>query len=92
MVVKKEHFPKAKQLFKGTGVQLTEEGQKEYTLKEGQRYLGSLIGTQRFQKKYVSDEIVKWIAELEELSEIAKTEPQIEYRAYIFGLSKRWIL
>ena len=88
LVVKKEHFPKATELSKGTGVQLKKR-LKRYILKEGQRYLGSLIGTQRFQKKYISDKIIKWIAELEELSEIAKTEPQIEYCAYTFGLSKR---
>ena len=28
LVVKKEHFPKVKELFKGTGVQLTEEGKR----------------------------------------------------------------
>ena len=82
LIVKPQYLEAAKQVFKDSGVQITSEGQ---------RYLGAAIGTSEYKEKYVSDKVSIWQSELEELSEIAKSEPQLAYAAYIFGLSKRWL-
>eukprot|EP00116_Pleurobrachia_bachei_P009019 sb/3469281/ len=57
---------------------------------EGQRYLGSYIGTKEGQDKFVKKEVEKWAAEITSLAEIANSEPQLAYTAYTVGVSKRW--
>ena len=41
-------------------------------------------------KKFVEDQISDWTKDIEALAEIAKSDPQIAYSAYVFGTSKRW--
>jgi len=65
LVVKQEHLDKARELFDGTGIQITQEGTGDKS--GGQRYLGAAIGTQSFIKQYVQDKVAKWVTELEEL-------------------------
>ena len=91
--MKPEHVVKAKAVFPNTGVQITEEGvtDTDETSREGQRYLGSALGTPTFIKNYAAKKIDTWVSELEGLCEIAKTEPQLAYAAYTFGLCKRWM-
>ena len=57
---------------------------------EGQRYLGSFIGTEAGKKNFVELKVDSWMKEVEELSLMAKRMPQLVYSGYIFGLSKRW--
>ena len=57
---------------------------------EGQRYLGSYIGTKEGQDKFVKKEVDKWAEEITSLAEIANSEPQLAYTAYTMGVSKRW--
>ena len=52
-------------------------------------YLGAAIGSVQFKETYVKEK--EWVKELNELSVLAKTEPQLAYAAYIFGLSERWM-
>ena len=82
LVVKPQHEAEAIKIFKGTGVQITTEGQS---------YLGAAIGSTSFKNEYVSTKVQQWVSELEKLAEIAKMEPQLAYAAYTFGLSKRWM-
>ena len=82
LVVKPQHEKEAQMIFKGTGIKITTEGQ---------RYLGSAVGSASFKNNYVSTKVDQWISELEKLTEIAKSEPQLAYIAYTFGLSKRWM-
>ena len=82
LVVKPEHLKEAQKVFQNTGVQITSEGQ---------RYLGAAIGSKEFKEKYVSEKIKEWVSELEHLNDIARSEPQLAYAAYTFGLSKRWL-
>ena len=91
LVVKPEYLQDAKDIFHGTNIRITEEGPEDDDPKSGQRYLGSALGTEAFQKQYVNDKVTMWINELEVLCDIAKIEPQLAYAAYTFGLSKRWI-
>ena len=81
LIVKPEHYPKAKEKFQNTQVKIT---------KEGDRYLGSVIGTTEYLKKYVSDRVVEWVAEIERLAEIAKTQPHAAYTAFTFSMKHKW--
>ena len=56
----------------------------------GRRYLGSYIGTEEGKDDFINEKVVQWIKEIDEISEIAKREPQLAYSAYIFGICKRW--
>ena len=53
-------------------------------------YLGSYIGTEEGKTQFVEEKIEEWITDIQDLSEIAKREPQLAYSAYVYGLSKRW--
>ena len=71
----------AKQLFKGTGITITSEGE---------RHLGAVIGTEDFHESYVMDKVSRWVKDIEELSEIGKDDPQSAYAAYTKALCHRW--
>eukprot|EP00116_Pleurobrachia_bachei_P012166 sb/3472428/ len=76
LIVKKEHLEVAEKIFGETDINLTTEGQ---------RYLGTAIGTDAFVETFVEDKIKTWIEELEKLSEVALTNPQGAYAAYTFA-------
>jgi hypothetical protein len=77
LVTKPDRVEEAQKYFKNTGVEIVTDGSKAtgvevYT--EGTRHLGAAIGTQEFKVKFVEKKVAGWIASLEKLSEIAKTE------------------
>ena len=72
---------KANEFFGKTGVKITSEGE---------RHLGAVIGTTTFKENYVKDKVQKWVADVENLTEIARDEPQAAYIAYTRGLCHRW--
>ena len=39
---------------------------------------------------FLSSQIEDWIADISGLAEIASSEPQLAYAAFVFGTSKRW--
>ena len=57
----------------------------------GHRYLGSYIGTEEGKEKFTQQKIVDWEEDIKALSEIAATEPQAAYSAFIYGTSRRWL-
>ena len=57
---------------------------------EGHKYLGSFIGTDAGKKKFIAKQIEDWTKDIDALAEIANSEPQLAYSAYIYGTSKRW--
>ena len=70
LIVKEKHQAKAEEIFKNTGVKISINGE---------RHMGAVIGSQEFKEIYVAEKILKWIEDVEELSEIAKEEPQAAY-------------
>ena len=52
--------------------------------------MGPYIGIESGQARYVNTLVNNWIADVNALAKIAKTEPQCAYAAYVYGLSKRW--
>ncbi len=57
---------------------------------KGHRYLGSYIGQETGLAEFVESEIVDWKSDITGLTEIASSEPQLAYSAFIYGASKRW--
>ena len=57
---------------------------------EGYRYLGSFIGTGKGKAEFVKSEIMELKKDVTGLSEIASSEPQLAYSAFVYGTSKRW--
>ena len=80
LVVKAEKEEEAKQIFAGTGIQITTEGRK---------YLGGYVGTRAGAEKYVNSLQEEWVEQLEELSKIAKSEPQAAYTAFTAGFKHK---
>ena len=81
VIAKPDKVDLARELFKNTDVQVTDEGQ---------RHLGAVIGSMTFRKKYIQEKVGYWISEIEKLAEIAKTEPHAAYTAFTFGLKQKW--
>ncbi|KAG0723439.1 hypothetical protein GWK47_042743 [Chionoecetes opilio] len=81
LIVKPEHYDGAVNIFSGSGIVVT---------KEGQRHLGAVIGTEEYKKEYVGEKVSEWVHEVDVLSAMAKTEPHAAYAAYTHGLQHRW--
>ena len=71
----------ANEVFAGTGVTIGTEGE---------RHLGAVVGSVEFKEEYVSKKIEKWVKDVEQISEIAKEEPQIAFAAFTKALCMRW--
>ena len=79
LIVKPQYQDEAKSLFPDVNITT-----------EGQRYLGSFIGTEEGKRQFVKNEVQKWAEEISTIAEIGRTEPQLAYSAYTVGISKRW--
>jgi len=74
---KEQHFETAKKVFENCDICITSTGQ---------RHLGSALGSDSFLRDFMVTKITSWVDELENLSEVAKTEPQAAYAALTHGL------
>ena len=81
IIVKPDREELAKELFQSTAINVTTEGHK---------HLGAVIGSEEYQKGYIDGKVTEWVGEIVKLAEIATTEPQACYSAYIFGLKHKW--
>ena len=72
LIVKDNHLSMAKELFSGTGVNITTEGKQ---------YLGAALGTEAFVSAYVKEKVKEWTSKIKHLSQIAKTQPHAAYSA-----------
>ena len=89
------YFPEPSKTWLITKPQFLEAAKKVFPdvniTDQGHKYLGSFIGTSEGTKSYVEKKIDKWRQDIEDLSHIAKNEPQLAYSAYTYGVSKRWM-
>ena len=76
LIVKPGLMQRAKEIFAGTGIQITEDGQK---------YLGGFVGTVEAVNKYVDGLVENWLEQLDVLVNIAKSEPQAAYTSFTSG-------
>ena len=78
--IKEEKYDEAKQIFDGTGINITTQGRK---------YLGGYVGTKEGAEEYVQELVIDWITQLQELTKIAKSEPQTAYSAFVSGFQHK---
>ncbi len=76
LIVKEGQEERAREIFHGTGVQITTEGR---------RYLGGFVGKTQGAENYVGELVKNWTDQLETLSSIAKSEPQAAYASFTAG-------
>ncbi len=82
LIVKgKDNMSKAQHLFGGSGVKITEKGE---------RHLGAVVGDDETRKNYVSKKVSAWVEDVERLAEISEDDPQLAYVAFTKGLCHRW--
>ena len=81
VVTKPGYVEIAKEIFDGTGIEISSEGK---------RYLGGVIGSSDLLKRLVDRKVQEWVDEIKKLSEIAITQPQSAYAAFTHSLSSRW--
>ena len=82
LIVKVQFLQKANEVFAGTGINVTTNGQ---------RHLGAAISKRSSVEEYVKMKVSQWTTEVRQLADIAKMQPQAAYSAYVHGLSSRWI-
>ena len=82
LVIKKDLRDDASMIFKGTGINITNEGR---------RYLGGAIGSNDFICKYIQEKVSGWVREIDTLASIANTQPHAAYAAFTHGLSSKWV-
>ena len=81
LIVKPEHLKLAEEVFEGSGLQITTQGQ---------RHLGAVIGSEEYKDEYVDGKLSEWIEQLKMLGKVAQIDPHIAYCAYVFGLQHRY--
>ena len=81
LVIKPEHAEKARELFAGTGTNVTTEGK---------RCLGAAVDSRSLTEEYITAKVLKWSDEIKQLADIAKTQPHAAYCAYTHALSSCW--
>ena len=77
LIVKEERLEESKQLFQDTRVKISYDGKS---------HLWSAIGSRTFVESFVKEKVSKWKKELEQLSDIAITQPHAVYITFTHGI------
>ena len=89
LVVKPGQNADAERAFSGTGVQLTDDA-PNLEHKAGQRHLGAAVGSTEYVASYLEEKVACWSKQVNQLTDVASTEPHAAYAAFVFGLRHRW--
>ena len=81
LIVKPCREEVARELFAGTAINVTTEGQK---------HLGAALGSRSYLEEYVNNKVVDLVNEVKRLAEFAVSQPQACFAAFTFGLKHRW--
>ena len=81
LIVKQDHLDEATRIFDGIGITISATGE---------RHMGAWVGSTAHKEKYVSEKVSDWVRDIEELSRLAKDEPQAVYACYTKAISHRW--
>ena len=81
LVVNQEKEGRAKEMFAGTGINITTEGSK---------HLGAALGSRSYLEQYVGSKVEDWVGEVTRLAEFARSQPQASYAVFTFGLRHQW--
>ena len=66
----------AENIFKHSPIKITTSGK---------RHLGAAIGSIEFRTSYMDEKVDEWCEKIKSLSQIAKSQPQTAYAAYVHG-------
>jgi hypothetical protein len=58
---------------------------------EGKRHLGAAQGSNDFKTNYIKEKVATWCTEVNNLAEIAKSQPHAAYSAYILGQQHKYM-
>ena len=81
LIVKQDYLDEATRIFDGTGITISATGE---------RHMGAWVGSTAHKEKYVSEKVSDWVRDIEELSRLAKDEPQAVYSCYTKAIAHRW--
>ena len=82
LIVKNERLRAlAEEIFHDTGINIETDGE---------RHLGAAIGSMAFKETYVNDKVATWVQDIEQLTKIAKDEPQLALAGFNKALCMRW--
>ena len=81
LITKPDKEVAARILFDGTAINVTSRDH---------RHLGAALGSREYLEEYVSQKVEDWVAQVVQLAEFAKSQPQASYAAFIFGLRHTW--
>jgi len=70
----------AQKIFKGDGIKIADQGE---------RHLGSVIGTEPFREQYTKNKVDGLVKDLQLLSKYAQDDPQAAYSVFAIELSSR---
>ena len=82
LIVKKRFEAKAKAIFGKSRIKISTRGE---------RHMRAVVGSERFKDDYVSNKVEKWVQDIEQLSNIAKEEPQSALSSFTRAIFHRWI-
>ena len=80
LLVKEHLIEEAKEIFAGTNINITSEGRA---------YVGGFVGTTTARSVYAKGLVDKWIDQLKVLVEIARSQPQAAYSAFVSGFQHK---
>ena len=81
LVVKLKKEGHAKEMFAGSGINITTEGRK---------HLGAALGSRSYHEQYVGGKVEYLAGEVTRLAEYARFQPQARYEAFTFKLRHQW--
>ena len=81
LITKEGHHANAISTFAGTGVNITPEGRP---------YLGTAIGSQEYVEAHTEKKVSEWMSCVNQLTDIAKTQPHAAFTALTHGLMSKW--
>ena len=65
-------------------------GEFNMQITSGTRHLGAVLGSTGVKDQYIADKVHGWCEDINMLADIADSEPQAAYSAYISGIQHRW--
>ena len=57
---------------------------------EGKRHLGAVLGSENYKDEFCKEKVDEWRGQLENLAEIAETQPQAAHAVYTKGYRSKF--
>ena len=83
LVCKEDCLLSAVATFADTDVKVTSEGRP---------YLRAALGSEEYIQSFVTDNVLQWVEELEQLASIAHSQPHAAHTAFTHGMTSKWTI